>query len=218
MNKQVVSKQRVAAHGEVYTHEREVNAMLDLVKNETERIDSRFLEPACGHGNFLAEILRRKIAVVNARYGKSQLEWERSAVLAVSSVYGIELLEDNVLTCRVRLLQMFETEYEARFGSGCQRACNEAVRFILEQNIVWGDALSFRTVDGTHQPLVLPEWSLASGSFLKRRDFMFSFLVEQTHQFALFNDQNEPASISQPVRDYPLVHFLEVGQLEPQTA
>lgn len=64
MEKHVVSKQRVADHGEVYTQKREVNAMLDLVKPETERIESRFLEPACGTGNFLAEILCRKLAIV----------------------------------------------------------------------------------------------------------------------------------------------------------
>lgn len=60
---QVKSRERVQQHGEVFTNEREVNAMLDLVKHETERIDSRFLEPACGDGNFLAEILRRKLRV-----------------------------------------------------------------------------------------------------------------------------------------------------------
>ena len=97
---QVISKQRVADHGEVYTHAREVNAMLDLVKSETERIESRFLEPACGTGNFLVEILNRKLAVVSARYAKSQLEWERYAVLAVSSIYGIDILADSVLALR----------------------------------------------------------------------------------------------------------------------
>ena len=74
---QVKSKKRVADHGEVFTAEREVNAMLDLVKQETERIDSRFLEPACGDGNFLTEVLKRKLIVVENRYRKSQLEFER---------------------------------------------------------------------------------------------------------------------------------------------
>jgi type I restriction-modification system DNA methylase subunit len=95
-SKQVVSKQRVADHGEVLTGKREVNAMLDLVKQETERIESRFLEPACGNGNFLTVILERKLAVVEKRYGKSQLDFERYAVLAVSSIYGIDILDDNV--------------------------------------------------------------------------------------------------------------------------
>src|SRR5512139_4180031 len=103
MEKQVVSKKRVADHGEVYTDKREVNAMLDLVKQETERIESRFLEPACGTGNFLSAILERKLAVVEKRYGKSQLDFERYAVLAISSIYGIDILEDNVRQCRHRL-------------------------------------------------------------------------------------------------------------------
>ena len=97
MTKQVVSKKRVADHGEVYTSEREVNAMLDLVKQETERIDSRFLEPACGTGNFLTEILARKLRVVESRYRKSQLEYERASIQAISSIYGIDILEDNVV-------------------------------------------------------------------------------------------------------------------------
>lgn len=101
--RQVVSRKRVTDHGEVYTAKREVTFMLDLVKQETTRIDSRFLEPACGKGNFLTEILERKLRVVQSRYGKSQLDYERNAVLAVSSIYGIDILEDNVAMCRQRL-------------------------------------------------------------------------------------------------------------------
>ena len=108
MKSQVVSKQRVSAHGEVLTGQREVNAMLDLVGQETQRIESRFLEPACGNGNFLAEILERKLAVVESRYSKSQLEYERYAVLAVSTIYGIDLLEDNVQHCRNRLFGILQ--------------------------------------------------------------------------------------------------------------
>ena len=88
----IKSKQRVADHGEVLTGLREVNAMLNLVQQEADRIESRFLEPACGNGNFLAEILVRKLRVVEKRYAKSQLEFERYAVLAVSSIYGIDIL------------------------------------------------------------------------------------------------------------------------------
>lgn len=102
MEKQVVSKKRVADHGEVYTRKREVNAMLDMVKQETERIESRFLEPACGTGNFLTEVLERKLSIVDSRYRKSQLEYERNAVLAISSIYGIDILEDNAEACKSR--------------------------------------------------------------------------------------------------------------------
>src|ERR1700687_4356918 len=110
----VRTKKRVAEHGEVLTGQREVNAMLDLMKQETERIDSRFLEPACGNGNFLTMILERKLAVVEKRYGKSQLDFERYAVLAVSSIYGIDILEDNVRQCRDRLYGVFDCDYYSR--------------------------------------------------------------------------------------------------------
>jgi hypothetical protein len=112
---QVISKQRVTDHGEVFTGTREVNAMLDLVKQETDKIDSRFLEPACGDGNFLAKILERKLRVVERRYGRSQLDFERYAVLAVSSIYGIDKLEENVTKCRQRLFEIFDRVYTARY-------------------------------------------------------------------------------------------------------
>ena len=96
MSGQVKSRQRVVDHGEVFTAEREVNAMLDLVKAETERIESRFLEPACGNGNFIAEVLRRKLVVVSSRYRRSPAEYQRYAFVALSSVYGVDILEDNV--------------------------------------------------------------------------------------------------------------------------
>jgi len=114
-NYQIKSKHRVANHGEVFTHEREVNGMLDLVKNETERLDSRFLEPACGTGNFLVEVLRRKLVILKQKYSRSQPEYEKYGVVVISSLYGIDLLEDNVEECRERLLGIFEKEYKSVF-------------------------------------------------------------------------------------------------------
>ena len=218
MDRQVISKQRVADHGEVLTHAREVNAMLDLVKDETERIDSRFLEPACGNGNFLAEILARKLHVVEARYGKSQLDWERNAVLAVSSVYGIDILEDNVRDCRQRLFEIFDAVYAARFREQARDECRDAVRFLLGRNIIWGDALSLKTVGGSTpgagQPIIFSEWSPVNGSMIKRRDFMLAYLVEKKHQYQLFNDENEETYLPDPVKEYPLTHFLKVADAE----
>ena len=135
-NKQVKSKQRVTDHGEVFTNEREVNAMLDLVKQETERIDSRFLEPACGNGNFLAEVLRRKLAVVDSRYSKSQVEWERYSVIAVSSIYGVDILEDNAQECRDRLLGIY-TDWYSKVFKQVKNECIRSVRFLLSRNILW---------------------------------------------------------------------------------
>jgi len=209
--KQVKSKQRVADHGEVFTNQREVNAMLDLVKHETERIESRFLEPACGDGNFLAEVLKRKLAVVDSRYSKSQIEWERYAIIAVSSIYGVDILEDNAHECRKRLFKIFDEKYTSLFKDKCKNECLKSVKFLLERNILWGDALDFTNPE-TKRPIVFSEWSAVNGSMLKRRDYMFKFLVEKTHQFSMFNDEGNAAAIDEPVKDFPLIHFLKLGE------
>jgi hypothetical protein len=208
---QVKSKKRVADHGEVFTNNREVNAMLDLVKHETERIDSRFLEPACGNGNFLAEVLRRKLAVVDSRYSKSKLEWERYAVIAVSSIYGVDILEDNAIECRERLFKIFDERYTALFKDKCLDECRKSVKFLFNRNILWGDALDFTNPE-TKKPIVFSEWSAVNGSMLKRRDYIFKFLVEKTHQFSMFNDEGTAAAIDEPVKDFPLIHFLKLGE------
>lgn len=216
----IVSKERVTDYGEVLTAPREVSAMLDLVKQETERIESRFLEPACGDGNFLAEILERKLRVVAARYARSQLDYERKAVLAVSSIYGIDILEDNVAACRTRLLGIFDRHYTAIFKSSAREECCDAVRYILERNIVHGDALSLKTVGPVQQPIIFSEWSAPfNNSLLKRRDYTFSELLRdgdamQPNLFIQeqYSDLGHPAFIPKELTSFPLVHFLKVRQ------
>lgn len=212
---QVKSKKRVADHGEVFTAEREVNAMLDLVKQETERIESRFLEPACGNGNFLVKILERKLAVVDGRYAKSQLEWERYAVLAVSSIYGVDILQDNVSECRERLLQLFDERYTKLYKGDCKTECRESVRYILEKNILWGDALTLKTPEEHPKPIVFAEWNAVNGSMIKRRDYTMANLLEsQPIEGAnLFSDLGDQAFIPTPVADFPLVHFLKIKEM-----
>jgi hypothetical protein len=216
--RQVVSRKRVADHGEVYTAKREVTAMLDLVKQETMRIDSRFLEPACGKGNFLTEILERKLRVVQSRYGNSQLDYERNAVLAVSSLYGIDILEDNVAVCRQRLFDVFEQQYKSLFKAAATEECRIAAKYILERNIIWGDALTLETVGGKPQPIVFSEWSPVNGSMLKRRDFAFHELLVREAMSAtpLFSDHGEDIFIPAPVKEYPLTHFLKVADVDRQ--
>lgn len=181
-DKQVKSKQRVADHGEVFTSEREVNAMLDLVKQETERIDSRFLEPACGDGNFLAEILRRKLAVVKKMYKKSPIDYEKNAVLAASSIYGVDIQQDNVDACRARLFEIWDREYIAVCKKEVNQDCRDAVKFILSCNIVCGNALTLMKVDAfgwdTGEPIVFSEWAFVTGSMLQRSDYSFDKLLK----------------------------------------
>lgn len=222
--KQVVSKERVADHGEVYTHKREVNAMLDLVKQETENIESRFLEPACGTGNFLVEILERKLRVVESRYKRSQLEYERYAVLAVSSIYGIDIREDNIKACRNRLFEVFDQAYTRLFKKAVKEGCRNVVRYILERNIIHGDALTLKTVGGNLPPITFSQWSLVKGSMMQRRDFAFHELSPKGkgEELPLFSDPNLPHSsdiggdvfIPAPVKKYPIIHFLRVADVE----
>ncbi len=221
-NAHIKSKQRVADYGEVLTPPHIVEAMLDLVKQETERIDARFLEPACGTGNFLVPVLQRKLQVIQRRYAKSQLDYERYAVLAVSSLYGIDILADNVQECRRRLYQTFEDAYAALFGKKTKDSCRATVRYILGRNIIHGDALSLQTVGEEPQPIIFSEWSLVNGSLLKRRDFAFHELVNHAsmRELPLFSDVGEEVFIPEPIKEYPPTHFLEIAhayddQLQP---
>jgi len=215
MEKQLVSKRRVVDHGEVLTRESEVNAMLDLVRQETERIESRFLEPACGTGNFLTEVLNRKLRIVESRYGKNQLEYERNAALAISSIYGVDILQDNIFQCRKRLFEIFDQKYTILFKNKAMDKCREAVRYIIERNIIHGDALTLTTMEEKTQPIVFSEWSVVYGSKFKRRDFTLRNLVEDDHRdLPLFSEKGEEVFIPRPKKDYPLTHFLEVADVD----
>ncbi len=170
----IKSKQRVADHGEVFTPEWMVEAMLDLVKAETERIDSRFLEPACGSGNFLVKILQRKLAAVELKYAKSEFERTHFALLALMCVYGIELLQDNVGECRENLLAIF-SEY---LNLDDTKDLYRAAKMVLSLNIVHGDALKMRTAND--EPILFAEWAYLGKGKFKQRDFRFSNLTQSS--------------------------------------
>jgi hypothetical protein len=214
VKKQTKSKDRIADFGEVFTAEREVNAMLDLVKQETERIDSRFLEPACGDGNFLAEVLKRKLNVVKSRYGKNPDDYERYSVIAVTSIYGVELLEDNTVECRNRLFEVWNKEYSSVCGSFASEECRKSVRFILMKNILNGDALSLKQSNG--EPIIFAEWSAVNGSLLKRRDYRLDEMLEgHQEQLSIFMsdweyDDEIKAMIPKPIKEFPPTHYKKV--------
>jgi hypothetical protein len=202
MTKQVKSKKRVAEHGEVFTAEREVKAMCDLVKQETERIDSRFLEPACGNGNFLAEILCRKLAVVRKKYKKSPYDWERNSLLALGSLYGVDLLIDNCIECRQRLFEMWDKEYKAICKKECNDDTREAAKFILSRNIVCGNALTLKCVDengkDTNEPIVFSEWTFPfNDALMQRSDYTFAeLLAAEEERPKRKKKKDEPEQIS----------------------
>jgi len=173
-NSLVKSKQRVADHGEVFTPSWMVEDMLDLVKGESERIDSRFLEPACGSGNFLKVVLQRKLSAVQVRYGKSEFERNHYALFALMCIYGVELLEDNIRECRESLLAIFVTQLKI----DAESIWCKAALVVLNANIIHGDALTLKTPDG--EPINFPEWGyLGSGKF-QRRDFRYDSLTQRS--------------------------------------
>jgi hypothetical protein len=167
----IKSKKRVADHGEVFTPRWLVGKMLDLVKGETERIDSRFLEPACGSGNFLVPVLQRKLAAVEAKCGKADFERRHYALLAAMCIYGVELLRDNIAECRANLLGVFADYLNLDESTDLYRAAS----YVLSQNLVHGDALTMRAFDG--QPITFAEWGYLGRGKFQRRDFRFDVLA-----------------------------------------
>lgn len=203
----IKSKQRVADHGEVFTPEWLVEAMLDLVKDETERLDSRFLEPACGSGNFLTKILKRKLATVETKYSKSEFDRKHYAVLSLMCIYGIELLKDNIEECKANLLEIF-SEYLNLKPEDVLYACGD---YVLTQNIVHGDALTMKDITG--KPITFAEWGYLGKGKFQRRDFRFDVLTGSSAfsaEGSLFADLGKH-EIFQPIKTYEPMTVVEIA-------
>jgi len=167
----IKSKKRVADHGEVFTPEWMVDAMLDLVKEESERIDSRFLEPACGSGNFLVKVLKRKLCAVELKFGKSEFEKRQYALLGLMCAYGIEILEDNIIECRANMLEVLADYLRIDETDDLYRAASH----VLSLNLIQGDALSMKGHDGA--PITFSEWGYLGKGKFQRRDFRLDVLT-----------------------------------------
>ena len=217
---QIKSKERVAERGEVFTAEREVNAMLDLVADECLRPDSRFLEPACGDGNFLVAILRRKLTELRRKYKKSSRDYEKMAIVAIGSLYGVDIMNDNVLACRERLFSIWNEEYTAHCDGDASDEAREVARFIIGRNIVNGNALTLKCVDAdghdTNAPIVFSEWTLIGGTQMQRSDYTMDDLLlyndcgsknEEGNLFALTEEQKEEGGVF--LRRY-ITHYKKV--------
>ncbi|HJH64961.1 MAG TPA: restriction endonuclease subunit M [Bacteroides mediterraneensis] len=213
---QIISRQRVAERGEVFTAEREVNAMLDLVANECLRPDSRFLEPACGNGNFLTAILKRKLSELRRKYKNSPYDYEKQAIVAIGSLYGVDIMRDNVEECRERLFSIWNEEYTAHCKSDASEDVRQAAKFIISRNIINGNALTLMCVDAegndTSAPIVFSEWALISGNRMQRSDYTMSDLLlyndnSEGNLFALSEEQKEEGGIF--LRRY-ITHYKKV--------
>lgn len=212
---QIKSRERVAERGEVFTAEREVNAMCDLVRDECLRADSRFLEPACGDGNFLAVILKRKLSELRRKYVKSPRDFEKQAIVAIGSLYGVDIMNDNVLACRERLYDIWNAEYTAHCKTDASDDARESARFIISRNIVNGNALTLMCVDengnDTSAPIVFSEWTLIGSSQMQRSDYTMADLLiyneEGTFFAALTEEQKEEGGVF--LRRY-ITHYKKV--------
>ena len=193
----IKSKKRVADHGEVFTPQWLVEAMLDLVKGETERIDSRFLEPAFGSGNFLVPVLQRKLAAVEAKFGKSEFERRHYALLAVMCTYGIEILADNIAECRAKMLEVLADYLNADESD--------------DVYLVHGDALTMRMHDG--RPITFAEWGYLGKGKFQRRDFRLEVLTQMSsfsHEGSLFAHLGKH-EIFTPLKAYPPITVSELA-------
>ena len=193
------SKKRVADHGEVFTPPCLVDAMLDLVKDETDRIDSRFLEPACGSGNFLIRVFQRKLAAVEIKFGKSDFEKRNYALLGLMCIYGIELLEDNIAECRTNLIEIFSDYLALTESDDLFRAAS----FVLSCNLLHGDAVTMRRHDG--EPITFAEWGYIGRGKFQRRDFRLDVLTGSSRfsvEGSLFAHLGKHELFT-PIRTYP---------------
>lgn len=187
--------------------------MLDLVERETKRIDSRFLEPACGSGNFLVEVLNRKLDIIKTKYIKNQSEYEKYSIMAISSIYGIDILQDNVDECKQRLFDIFDIEYSNIYKNSYKDDARNSVRFILNKNIICGDALTLAKID-SDEFIAFSEFSFVNDNMIKRRDYELSNLLAQQPQKEdnLFSDMHEEIFLPTPIKEYPLIHFLKLKE------
>ncbi len=210
-NKQLVSRQRVYDHGEVYTADAEVQAMLNLVNVETERIDSIFLEPACGTGNFLVEIAIRKLNTASANYLSDQVKYELSSIKIATSLYGIDLLEDNIITTRSRLFQIFQQQYQTLFLDACKEEYLNVIQFILDKNIITGNALTFNQSTNNSLPILVSSWKFDDYNIV-RTEYPFAALfnnVTSKNETVNLKSGTHPIAVN-GTKTYGSTHFLNI--------
>lgn len=226
MCEQIKSKQRVADHGEVFTNEREVKAMCDLVGDEVKKIDSTVLEPACGEGNFLIEILSRKLETVRELYADAKAKYDLNSVIAVSSLYGVDILGDNVTICRENLFNLWQDAYIQTIGEKPEKKLRDTVSRILELNIIRGNTLSTKLVDDdtndTDEPIVFSEWKFTDRGYVFRIENRYDTMLGEDNPqdglslFAMFQDvgskwQRDPQTGHYAPIIHERVHYKEVG-------
>lgn len=213
---QIKTRDRVRDLAEVYTHEREVNAMLDLVADmfpspaQPDNHDHTFLEPACGHGNFLVEILRRKLLTVTPSRYKRPEDFEHRVLRCFASIYGIDIDKENVLESRDRMREVVRLHLEKAHRQPSEGLVS-AVEVILETNIIQGDTLT----DGASIEIVHYQPG-RGGTFLREWSPLESPdpQISKPSQLDLFGGQDGQLDLFgvEPRSDARSVHYSELAQ------
>ena len=204
---------RVREYGEVKTRNNEIQNMINLVKHEVKRIDTRFLEPACGDGNFLSQILINKLNLAFGKSKKDNVKFEIDCIFAISSLYGIEILDDNVKATRQRLYMIIESFLKKKFSLPLEENYSKSIKYILKKNIIHGNALTLKnSKDNTS--IIFSEWSMVNSTDFKRRDFTFKeLLAYQPYKGEnLFSDLGDQAFIPTPIKEYKPINYLKIHE------
>ena len=219
---QIKSKKRVADHGEVLTNEREVKAMVDLVWKEfpkkfpkEKKLTTTYFEPSCGTGNFLVEILERKLKVLPT-FKRKQDEHDCYLILLVGSIYGIELLEDNTNECRERLFAIVKDYYHKYYAKVNPRSkyyknLMKAIEIVIIQNIQCGN-----TLEDTHK-IVFTFWKYERKNQISRvKQSLASIISSQKkkNESELFSNED-----FQPPETFGAVPYEEIINIKdiPET-
>lgn len=208
----IKSKYRISKFGEVFTSEELVNAMIDLVNKEVENTNSKVFEPACGVGNFLIEILSRKLDIINQQHFENPTDFERNIFLSVSNLYGIDILLDNVEECKVRLFNLFMSNYILSFDHYINQKFIDTVRYVISKNIVHGDALTLKH-PCTGNPIVFSDWKFVSTNNVKRIEYKLNniFSYKPFDINSLFFNLGDEELPPKPEQVHPQVHFLDLA-------
>ncbi len=204
---------KIDEFGEVFTSKREVNDMVDMINNETNRLESTFLEPACGDGNFLSEVLNRKLKLIESYKSSLKIDFQANIFKAASSLYGIDIQKENVEKCRIRLFEKIIKFFEKEYTKNTK--FEEVIKLVLEKNILLGDALTLRNPED-NTPIVFSQWSFLSEYQVKRLDYSFKSILNtsEIHSLPLFSDFGEQVFIPEPISQLDIVHFLKIKEYE----
>lgn len=201
----IKSKSRTQDFGEVFTNNQEINGMLDLVKVESERIDSKFLEPACGHGNFLVNILKRKLTTIDNLNLIDISEYEQKMFIAVSSIYGIDIQEDNIEQSRMRIYNIIENNYKNQFNDLIDVNFLKSIKYVICKNIFCGDTLKCMTYN--HKTIIFSDWNI-NDSWVKRKDYSMLQMID------FYGDNvNSKLIPLKPIKIFPRINIKEVYTL-----